>query len=236
MKKYRFHILIGLVAIVALVVAGLFLNRAEANASSQSTDDAYVRADMTVVASQVSGVIVDVAVRDNQSVKAGTPLFRIDDRELRIAVANAKAAVAGLQAQLDRQQSVIAQARTAVAATRANLGLAEQNRERFANLARDGSGTVQAQQQAEAERDVQRAVYARDQAGVRAAEQQVAILKAELDKARAELADAELRLAYTQVAAPVAGVVAQRQARVGVRSLSTPSRTGCTAASRSPNG
>jgi len=210
-----FRITAGVLVTGALVGAFLILNRPESVASEQSTDDAYVQADFTVVAPQVAGVVSRVAVEDNQQVRAGARLVSIDDRELRIAVDTAKATVASLQAQLDRQQSAIVQARAAVAASIASLKLAEANRSRFANLARDGSGTVQAEQQADAQLDIQRATRERDQAGVRAAEQQVAILRAELDKALAAKANAELNLSYTSVVAPVSGVVAQRKARVG---------------------
>ncbi|ATA19618.1 membrane fusion protein (multidrug efflux system) [Gibbsiella quercinecans] len=214
-KKYHLQIIIAIVAVAVVATAFWLLNRPEASADAQSTDDAYVQADLTVIAPQVSGVITTVSVDDNQQVQAGAPLFHIDDRELAVAVSNAQAAVASFQAQLDRQQSVIAQARAAVGASGANLKLAERNRQRFANLARDGSGTVQAQQQAEAEWAVQRAAYEHDQAGLRAAEQQVAVLHAEWEKARAAKADADLKLSYASVAAPVAGIVAQRHVRVG---------------------
>lgn len=211
----RFRITVGVIVAGALAGAFVILNRPESRASEQSTDDAYVQADFTVVAPQVAGVVSHVAVDDHQQVRAGAPLVNIDDRALRIAVANAKAAIDSLQAQLDRQQSAIAQARAAVAASGASLKLAEANRSRFANLARDGSGTVQAEQQAEAQWDIQRATRDRELAGQRAAEQQVAILRAELEKAQAAKASADLNLSYASVVAPVSGVVAQRKARVG---------------------
>lgn len=188
-----------------------------------------MQADSTVIVSQVAGTITRVEVADHQEVQAGAPLASIDERDLRIAADNAKAHIAsaqatidGLQAQITRQQSTIEQARAAVAATGANLKLAEANRNRFANLARDGSGTVQAQQQADAQWDIQRAARERDLAGLHSAEQQTAILRADLEKARASLlsaqaekATAELNLSYARVIAPVSGVVAQRSARVG---------------------
>lgn len=214
-KNLRFRIIAGSVAAVALVAAFLIFNRSESSADMQSTDDAYVQADFTVVAPRVSGVIDRLVVQDNQEVQAGAPLANIDDRDLLIAVDVAKATVDSLQAQLDRQQSTIAQARAAVSASSANLKLADANRSRFANLARDGSGTVQAQEQAEATWDTQRAALERDQAGLRAAEQQIAILRAELEKAHAAKADADLKLSYANIVAPVGGIVAQRKARVG---------------------
>lgn len=215
LKKYKLKIIITLIVVAILASAFGILNKPEASASSQSTDDAYVRADLTVIAPQISGVITTVSVDDNQLIPKGAPLFQIDDRELIVAVANAQADIDGLGAQMDRQQSLIEQAKAAVAASEASLKLAERNRQRFINLARDGSGTVQARQQAEAEWTIQRAAYERDRAGLRSAEQQVKILQAGLDKAQAVKADADLQLSYAHVAAPVTGTVAQRHVRVG---------------------
>lgn len=228
-KNIKFRIIVSFIVVVTLLGAFLIFNQSESNASQQSTEDAYVQADFTTIIPQVSGIITRVAVADNQEVLAGTPLISIDDRELRIAVTRAAAKVASeqanvetLRAQLNHQQSVIEQARAAVAASKAQLNLAEANLVRFTNLAHDGSGTVQAKQQAQSERDVQRAAYERDTAGLHSAEQQVAILRAEGEKALADLqgaqaekTNADLNLSYTHVVAPVNGVVAQRSARVG---------------------
>lgn len=214
-KNLRLKISLGIVAVAILTGAVLILNQPESRSNSQSTDDAYVRADLTVIAPQVSGTITAVSVEDNQWVQQGDPLFRIDDRELTADVDSAMAATASLQAQLARQQSVIAQALATKGATLANVKLAERNYQRFANLARDGSGTLQAQQQAEADLAVQRAALERDQAGLQYAEQHVVVLNAELAKARAIKTEAEIKLSHATVVAPVSGVVAQRHVRVG---------------------
>jgi len=214
-KKSGYRIAAALLLAAALIWALWTLNRPESVASEQDTDDAYVQADFTVVAPQVAGVIARVAVDDHDLVEPGAPLVSIDDRALRIAVDSSAANIASLQAQIDRQQSAIAQARASVAAAAASLKLADANRKRFSNLAKDGSGTVQAEQQADAQWDIQRATREREQAALRAAEQQVAILRAELDKARAAKASADLNLSYASVAAPVRGTVAQRKAREG---------------------
>ncbi|MDR1708336.1 MAG: HlyD family secretion protein [Candidatus Accumulibacter sp.] len=217
------------VAIAALAAAFYVLNREESAAAEQSTDDATVQADFTVVAPRIAGLIAAVEVEDHREVKAGDPLVTIDDRDWRIAVASAQARVAAaraaiesLEAQIERQASVIEQARAAALAAAAQVKLAAENRRRFANLARDGSGTVQAQQQAEAQWAIHSAGRERDEAGLQSARQQTGILRAELEKARAALAAAqadqaaaELNLAHTRIAAPAAGVVAQRRARVG---------------------
>src|ERR1700742_395152 len=83
-----------------------------------STDDAYVKADNTTVAPKVSGYLREVLVGDNERVKGAQVLARIDDRDFKVAldqaksdVAAADAAIASKQAQLDVQQAVIDAAR-----------------------------------------------------------------------------------------------------------------------------
>jgi len=206
-----------------------YLNRSESSASSQSTDDAYVHADFTTVAPQVSGTIETVLVEDNQPVRKGDVLAVIDDRDFvasvnvaKAQVASAQAGIANLQARLIQQQTVIRQAQAAVAADDAALKLAKVNHTRYRNLATDGSGTVQAQQQAEAQLSVQQAGLEKSQAGLLAARQQVDILKADLDQARATLAHAqaaqaiaELKLSYTRITAPINGTIGEKSVRVG---------------------
>lgn len=89
----------------------------------ESTDDAFLKADYTTVAPKVSGYIAEVLVADNQPVRAGQVLARIDDRDFRTAIAQAKANVAAaeadirnLDARLDLQQSVVAEAAANVTA------------------------------------------------------------------------------------------------------------------------
>lgn len=218
------------VALAAVVMFGFFLlNRSEADASVQSTDDAYVQADFTVVAPQISGRIAQVLVEDNQAVKAGDLLAVIDDRDLRVVadsakaqVTSAQAAIQGLQAQIVRQKSAMQQAKAAVTVDDANLVLAQANRNRFQNLASDGSGTLQALQQAEAQLRIHEATRQKNQAALEAVDLQTKVLHAELQKAHASLAQAqatlataELNLSYTRITAPVNGTVAQRSVRVG---------------------
>ena len=205
------------------------LGRAESEDSSQVTDDAYVQADLTAVAAQVSGVVAEVAVQDNQPVQAGQLLLRLDDRDLKVAqsmaqarVATAQAGLDALEAQIKRHRSDVQAAQAALSADSAQVALAQANRSRFANMAQDGSGTQQAQQQADAQWQVARANQQRNEAQLQAAQQQLGVLQAERERAqaalagaRAELSGADLRLSYARVIAPVAGVVAARTARLG---------------------
>jgi membrane fusion protein (multidrug efflux system) len=219
-------------AVLLLTVAigsVIYLNRPESTASTQSTDDAYIQADYTMVAPQISGTINQVLVKEYQHVKAGDLLATIDDRDFVIAVnaakaqvASAQASVASLTAHLTQQETAVHQARAAVSMNDAELKLARANRQRYHNLAADGAGTKQALQQAEAQMSVLLASQEKNQAGVLSARQQIDILKADLKKAdatldlaRATQAAAELKLSYTHITAPIDGTIGQRSLRVG---------------------
>jgi membrane fusion protein, multidrug efflux system len=194
-----------------------------------STDDAYVKADSSSIAPKVSGYIADVLVGDNETVRAGQPLARIDDRDYVTAVNQAKADVAAAeatvdakQASLDIQQSTIAAASATIDVDRANETFAEQNDKRYAGLATNGFASVQTAQQAAAQIASAKASIIRDTASLQGATMQVDLLKAELAQAKAALAhsravqhQAELSLSYATIAAPLDGVVGNRTLRVG---------------------
>ena len=221
--------IISAVLLVVSFVGAFHLNRPASSASMQSTQDAYVQADYTTVAPQVSGRVDKVLIEDNQLVKAGELMATIDDRDFVVAVDAAKAQVegaqaniVGLQARLALQETAIRQARAAVQADEASLRLAKTHQARHRNLAADGSGTVQALQQADAQLSIQLAAGEKNLAGLQAARQQVGILQADLEKAKAALsqadsalAAAELKLSRTRVVAPIGGTIGQKAVRVG---------------------
>jgi len=194
-----------------------------------STDDAYVKADYTTVAPKVSGYIADVLVQDNQPVKAGQALARIDDRDFRAAQAQAKAgvdaaaaAIGNIDAELALQQSMIDQAKAATFASRASLKFNKADVARYNDLAKNGYASVQRAQQSETARSQSAAELQRDQAGLVAAQKKIAVLEtqrvqavAERDRAQAVLRQADLNLSYTTITAPVDGTVGARSLRVG---------------------
>ena len=194
-----------------------------------STDDAYVQADNTTIAPKVSGYIAEVLVGDNEPVKAGQVLARVDDRDYQVALEQAKAdvaaaaaAIATKQASLDAQQSVVEGSRAAVAVDEANLTFADQEDKRYATLASTGYGSAQNAQQAASRLAAARASVARDKAALDTAIRQVSVLKAELAEAQATRAhdealesQAKLNLSYATIVAPVDGVVGARTVRVG---------------------
>jgi membrane fusion protein (multidrug efflux system) len=195
----------------------------------ESTDDAYVKADFTIVAPKVSGYIAEVLVEDNQAVKAGDVVAKIDDRDFQAALDQAKANVAAaesqirsIDAQMKLQQAVIGQSEAEIGSAQAAVAFAQKDQARYQKLMADGYGTVQRSQQAETTLRQSSAALRGSQAGLIAAQQKVAVLQTERENAEAErdrdLAQqhqAELNLSYTTILAPVDGVVGARALRVG---------------------
>jgi membrane fusion protein (multidrug efflux system) len=195
----------------------------------ETTDDAYVQADSTIIAPKVSGYIAEVLVADNEKVNAGQLLARIDDRDFTTAlnqaqadVAASEAAVHNLDAQIELQRPLIAQQSAEVDAAEANLKFAEQERARYDDLMKSGSGTVQRAQQTDAALRAQNAQLEQGRAGLTAANKKIEVLQtqraqaiAQLDHARAVEAQAALNLSYTKISAPVEGTVGARTLRVG---------------------
>jgi membrane fusion protein (multidrug efflux system) len=195
----------------------------------ESTDDAYVKADSTIISPKVSGYIAQVLVGDNQPVKAGQLLARIDDRDLRTALEQAQADVAGseaavrnLDAQIALQQPIIEQGTADVAAAEANLKFAQEERARYDDLMKSGSGTIQRAQQTDAALREKVAQLQHGRSALLAAQKKVDVLTtdrakavAQLDRARAVAEQAALNLSYTEITAPVEGTVGARSLRVG---------------------
>ncbi|MEI2297009.1 HlyD family secretion protein [Ensifer sp. MJa1] len=194
-----------------------------------STDDAYVKADSTTIAPKISGHIAEVLVADNEKVTAGQILARIDDRDFKVSleqalahVEAAEANIANRQSALVAQQSAIESAKATVEADKADQTFAEQNDKRYAELARQGFGTIQNAQQAASRIAAARAAVTRDTAALASATKQLDVIKAEvaqakaaLDSAKAAEDQARLNLSYTRLAAPIAGVVGNRTLRAG---------------------
>jgi membrane fusion protein, multidrug efflux system len=168
----------------------------------ETTDDAYVGGDVTAMAPKVSGFIAEVAVTDNQLVRQGDLLIRLDDRDYRAALARAQAMVAGQQATLANldarrrlQEAVIREAQAGIIAADAETQRARDDQVRYQTLAR---------------------------AGLDAAQQQLAVIdtqksqtRAALDAAIADRDTAQLNLGYTELRAPFDGVAGNRSARTG---------------------
>ena len=206
-------ILVSLIALAGVLVTVVLATRRIDQ--RPRTDDAYLQADLVHLAPDVSGRIVELDVRDNQAVRKGDVLFRIDPDPYRMRVDQARAAVQGLEAKLAlTADQVAAQTSKADAAERGISSAEAQRALASSTLARMqpllGSGFVTAQQVDQARTAQRTAQIALQQAQLQADEARQAITntkptEAELEGARATLALAERDLNKTVVRAPCDG-------------------------------
>lgn len=222
------HKRVGALLLLAafLLFAGAWL---WAGADQAATDNAYVRGDITSLAPKVSGYVTAVAVADNQAVKIGELLFRIDDRDYRAKLAQADANVEAARARLANavhetalQQALIRQADAQRRAALADFALAKKSRARRNGLVEGGAVSEAQFDEADAGQRRAEAGAAAAAAGAEAQRRKLGVLGAQRDAAAAALSQAEaardlaqIDLENTEVRAPVAGVVGNRQVRVG---------------------
>lgn len=194
-----------------------------------STDDAYVGGNVTPLAPRVAGHIDEILVEDNQHVAAGQLIIRIDDRPFKAAVERAQASVQqqqsaldNLHAQVSLQNSLIEQAQADLDAKSAAATFTTQDTQRYAVLASTKAGTQQDAQRSLAADSQAKASVAASRAGLAAARQQLDVLNTQISEAsaavsaaKADLDTAELNLGFTQIRAPIDGLVGNRLAQVG---------------------
>jgi membrane fusion protein (multidrug efflux system) len=196
---------------------------------SESTDDAYVRADQISIASHIAGYVQSIPVRDNETVKQGQLVATIQDDDYRAKVASAAAAVATAQSAVDvlagqalLQSQKIAAASAEVRA--AEAGLVQTRLQHARQRALIGDGTTSERELESAEADEDRLSAARDQTAAElAAEQQMLqVIRTEgleaqqtVKTKQAELELARIDLGYTRIVSPVAGQLSERAALPG---------------------
>jgi membrane fusion protein (multidrug efflux system) len=224
-KRKMVGLLLCLCAVAA--VAGGWAKVRSSGAAS--TDNAYVRGDVTALAPKVAGYVTAVEVEDNQTVRVGDVLFRIDDRDYRArlaqAVANVEAAEArriNVDAETELQHALIRQAEAQRASAVAELNLATKAHDRRLNLIRSNTISQAHVDESEAARTRAEASLSAAAATVEAQRQRIAVLVAQREAAVAAVAQAEaardlaeIDLDSTVVRAPVGGVIGNRQVRIG---------------------
>jgi membrane fusion protein (multidrug efflux system) len=195
----------------------------------QSTDDAYIQSDITLISPKVEGYIREVRVTDNQEVAEGSVLFVIDDRDFAAKFAQAEAAVAIEQAiiatyenRLKLQQSMIEQAAATVKSAEADLARVQLDHKRYSALVTTDFASRQRFEQAETDARKGEAAVAKSRAAVAAEENQLAVLHSQQreEEAKLQQAHATLRLARheledTVIRAPVSGVAGNRAGQLG---------------------
>ena len=217
----------GLIALLAVVAAGyMYWDYAR---HFETTDDAFIDSRQFSVAPKVSGYITAVPATDNEHVVRGDVIARIDDRDYRIAIAQAEAkvgsamaSIANIDAQTAAQQAQVNEAVATDKQAEAALQFAQAEASRYVDLAKTGAGTIQRAQQATSELKQRQADVARTKAAIAASERQMAALRtqragaeASLKQGQAQVDQAKLNLEYTKVVAAQAGRIVRLTAAVG---------------------
>ncbi|MCP3393448.1 HlyD family secretion protein [Bradyrhizobium sp. CCGB12] len=212
-------------ASVAVVAAGFTY----AQSGETSTDNAYIRGDVTSLAPKVAGYVTAVEIQDNQAVRAGDVLFRIDDRDHRArfaqAVANVEAAQARLtnvDAEIQLQHALIRQAEAQGLASVAEKNLARKASDRRRELIRTNAVSQAQVDESDAALSKAEAAVSAAEATIEAQRQRIAVLASQREAAVAAVAQAQaardlaqIDLDNTIVRAPVDGVIGNRQVRIG---------------------
>lgn len=234
-----------LIILIAMVIAGAWFGISKFTYSQhhEETDDAQVQADISPVIPRVSGYVNEIRVKDNQSVKKGDTLLVLDNRDLKLKVDQAEAALATSKSNVDAARASTAAARSGIASSRAgvstidaqiataqvNVTRATQDYNRYANLITDHSVTQQQYEQALAAKETaekqlqvleQQKRQASTQTGVvssqsNATAQQIDVAQSMVKQREVEVEDAKLNLSYAIITAPEDGKVSRVNVQEG---------------------
>ena len=210
LRRWRWPLMVGGPLVILLVVGYVVLT----GGKFQSTDDAYVQIAKVPVAPSIAGRVTDIYVHENEVVKKGQLLFRLDSRDFQANAAAAQAQVAGARQQLQGQRAAYQQAQANVRLAQDSVAYAAKEAARQRQLA--AAGVASQQQVDQANHAV---LQARDQ--LAAAQQQAVQVLASLGgdprsgdganpavmQAQANLARAQLNVSYSEVVAPADGIV-----------------------------
>ncbi len=219
----------GVLAVLALAVVSYGVHWFLVGRFHVSTDDAYVRANNTMLGARVSGHIAAIFPRDNAVVHAGDVIFKIDDGDYRIAVDAARtrietqaATIERLGRQVTAQEGAAEQARAQLASAEAGLKRMSLDFDRQQELSSKGYASHATFEVSEAGRDQGVAAVKAARAAADVARENVEVAKAQQAEARAQLmelqtnlAKAERDLEFTSVRAPVDGTFSNRMINSG---------------------
>jgi membrane fusion protein (multidrug efflux system) len=212
-KRHWGRLLLMVSLPLALIIGGVAYWRSLLG--QVSTDNAYVHLDKVSVSGQVSGKIVEVLVRENQHVKAGDLLFRIDPEPYQLQMAQADASIAGAQASQTSLANSSALSGADISAAQEQIAFARSNLQRQEALWKKGFTTKAAfeaaQHQVSMGEEALRLAQAKqaEAAAKLATGTQVPGVYPQLASARAQRSVAEMNLRRTEVRAPVSGQVSQ---------------------------
>jgi membrane fusion protein (multidrug efflux system) len=234
-----------LVVLILLVIAGgsFGISKYMHSLSHEETDDAQIEANINPVIPKISGYVTEVRVKDNQLVKKGDTLLVLDDRDFKLKVEQAEAALVTAQSNLtsaqastNASQANIATSQAAIGAIDAQIEAAQvnvwrttQDYNRYANLIQDHSVTQQQYEQAQAAKETaekqlqvlqqQKAQASRQTTAVTsqssATSTQVGVANASINQRKVDVDEAKLNLSYTVITAPADGIVSKINVQEG---------------------
>jgi multidrug resistance efflux pump len=232
--RSRRLILLSALAFGAIAIAGVLIvlyawNLPPFRSTLQSTENALVRGQVTIISPQLSGYVVEVRVQDFQMVKKGELLMRIDERiptqrlaQARAELANRQAALANFAQSQSSARATIAQNQALLASNEAQSRRAQADLRRVEELAADGSLSAReldaaraTQAQAAASRDQSRAAIEIARQNLRSVDVNRAALEAAVANAEATVKLAEIDMANTRITAPRDGQLGQVTVRQG---------------------
>jgi membrane fusion protein (multidrug efflux system) len=194
-----------------------------------STDDAYVRGDVATIATRLPGHVVAIEVRNGDRVNAGDVIAQLDDGDIVLAIAAARAriatqraAIARLARQADTARAVVVQAEAELAGLRAADTLAQSELSRYTVLAARDHASRARLDQAQAERQRSAAALVSAEAAIATARARVEVARAEMAEAERMLPELETGLAraerdrgFASIRAPSDGIVGNRAVQPG---------------------
>ena len=196
------------IAIVAILAGGLYLFH---ESHFQSTDDAYVEADIIQITPKVSGHIVELKnIEDNKKIEASTPcpddyVVKIDDEVYKVRLAQAEA---NLQKAISNQNN----ARANLKAAESEVALAKLDLDRYTKLFEEGAVSKQVLDKAQTTYDGVLARYTRAKQDVEA---KGSVGEADIKALEALRDQAKLNVEYTKVKAPISGTITNRRIEKG---------------------
>ncbi|KJC61122.1 hemolysin D [Bradyrhizobium sp. LTSPM299] len=225
----RKFVMTGVVGLLALAAASYATYYLMVGRFYIATDDAYVRANNTMLGARVAGHIAAILPGDNALVRAGDVVLRIDDGDYRIAVDAARTRIATQQATIERigrqitaAESAVEQAKAQLVSAEAGMKRADLDFDRQQALSNKGFASRATFEVSEAGRDQGAAAVRSSQAAYDAANSNVDVTKAQQVEARAQLAELQTQLAkaerdlgFTAVRAPVDGTFSNRLVNTG---------------------
>ena len=211
LRKYLRPIMLTIVAILAVLVIRHIWNYYN---SEPWTRDGRVRGDVIQVSSDISGLVTEVLVHDNQTIKKGQPLFKIDIERQKLDVEQAKADISKAKAGLAQAEAELAQANANVVKSKASIQLADKNATRYSSLM-DGAISKQEQDQVLAARDEIHAEHEQFTAAIEQAKANISQQKALIQVAENNLHLAQLNLHRSEVVAPADGTLSNFELKEG---------------------